>query len=55
MQIKEISGMIVVTVTKPNKYLKLKGEENSEELIGKPRRMVFGKDGKIPELEEKDV
>ena len=33
-------------------YLKLKGVENSEELIGKPVRIVLSNRGKLPEFEE---
>lgn len=33
-------------------YLKLKDTENSDELIGKPERIIFSNYGKIPEFEE---
>jgi len=37
------------------KFLKILGLENSEELIGKPERIIFSNKGVIPECEEKDL
>jgi hypothetical protein len=46
---------VTVISTDENKYLILKNVENSEELIGKPKRIVFDRDGIIPEFEEREV
>lgn len=37
------------------KYLKLLNVENSEEVIGKPHRIIFDNNGIIPEFEEIDM
>ena len=37
------------------KYLRIANLENSEEVFGKPERIVFNNQGIIPELEEADL
>lgn len=37
------------------KYLALNGRNNSEDLIGKPTRIVFDNSGNVPQLEERDL
>lgn len=38
-----------------DKYLVLKGVDNSEELIGNPVRIIFSNENVVPELEERDL
>ena len=54
MKIEKLAKVTIVTV-EPNKYLALKGTENSEQLIGRPKRIIFDNSGMIPELEEREV
>lgn len=42
---------IIITAERGN-YLKIANLENSEEIIGKPERIIFSKEGIIPEVEE---
>ena len=42
---------IIITAERGN-YLKIANLENSEERIGKPERIIFSKEGIIPEVEE---
>lgn len=43
---------VTMIVAERGKYLRLVGVDNSEELIGKPERMVLNNLGNIPEFEE---
>jgi hypothetical protein len=54
MTIQRLNKVTIVTV-EPSKYLVLKNTENSEQLIGKPKRIIFDNSGIIPELEEREV
>ena len=49
---KEDFRTVTIITAENHNYLKLKEVENSEELIGKPVRMIFSKDGKLPEFED---
>jgi len=51
MLVDKFSKVTIVTATREN-YLKLKNIDNSEELIGKPARIILDNSGKIPEFEE---
>lgn len=42
---------VIITAERGN-YLKVTNLENSEEIIGKPERIIFSKEGIIPEVEE---
>lgn len=42
---------IIITAERGN-YLKIANLENSEEIIGKPERIIFSKEGIIPQVEE---
>lgn len=42
---------VIITAERGN-YLKITNLENSEEIIGKPERIIFSKKGIIPEVEE---
>lgn len=44
----------IVTAERGN-YLKLNGVENSEELIGRPERIILSNSGKIPEFIEEVI
>ena len=56
MKIENFAKAVVITVDNPTKqYLVLKDTENSEELIGKPRKVILGNDGIIPRFEEREV
>ena len=56
MKIEKLAKVIIITVDKPtNTYLALKNTENSEQLIGRPKRIIFDNSGIIPELEEREV
>lgn len=46
---------VTVITAEPNKFLKLIGVEDSEELIGRPERVILSNSGKIPEFEEVDI
>lgn len=46
---------ITIVEADSGKYLTIKNLENSEEVIGKPTRIIFDNTGIIPELEEKEV
>ena len=46
--------LVTVIISDRDKYLALKDVENSEELIGKPERMILYSDGFIPEYIEKE-
>lgn len=54
MTVQRLSEITVITA-EPNKYLVLKNTENSEQLIGKPKRIIFDNSGIIPEFEEREV
>lgn len=54
MKIERLAKITIVTV-EPTKYLVLKNVENSEELIGKPKRIILDNTGVIPEFEEREV
>lgn len=54
MKIEKTSKYTIVE-TSIDKYLVLKNVENSEELIGKPKRIIFDNQGIIPEFEEREV
>lgn len=43
---------VTMIVAERGKYLRLSDVDNSEELIGKPERMVLSNLGSIPEFEE---
>lgn len=47
----ELVKEIIITAERGN-YLKIANLENSEEIIGKPERIIFSKEGIIPEVEE---
>ena len=47
----EFAKEIIITAERGS-YLKIANLENSEEIIGKPERIIFSKDGIIPEVEE---
>ena len=42
---------VIITAERGN-YLKIANLENSEEIIGKPERIIFSKEGIIPQVEE---
>ena len=44
----------IITAEK-GKYLKLIDIDNSEEVIGKPQRIIFSNDGIIPNCEEVEL
>ena len=46
---------VTVITADTNKYLALKHMENSEEIIGKPVRLILENTGIIPEFEEREV
>ena len=52
---KVVYNQDTIVTAERGKYLKLKGVENSEELIGKPERIIFANNGIIPEMEEEDL
>lgn len=54
MQKQKLKRVTIITA-EPEHYLVLVGQENSEELIGKPRRIILGNDGIVPEFEEREV
>ena len=54
MHKQEMKKTMIITA-EPKHYLILKNMENSEELIGKPVRIILDKDGLIPEFEEREV
>lgn len=47
----EYANVTIVTADR-GKYLKLVGVDNSEELIGRPERILLNNTGKVPEFEE---
>ena len=47
----EFAKEIIITAERGN-YLKIANLENSEEIVGKPERIIFSKEGIIPEVEE---
>lgn len=54
MDIQKLKRVTIIS-TEPEKYLAFKDVDNSEELIGKPKRIIFGNDGIIPDFEEREV
>lgn len=54
MYIDKYKNETIVT-SERGKFLKLKEVENSEELLGKPERIIFSNKGNIPEFEELDL
>lgn len=48
-------GIALVVIADEGKYLALKNVENSEELIGRPTRVMLEKAGIVPEFEEREV
>lgn len=54
MEISKFKNQTVITAER-GKYLKLKGNEESENIIGKPIRIIFDNSKEIPELEESDI
>ena len=56
MIIDKLQNVTIITVDDPrNSYLALANTENSEKLIGQPRRIILGNDGIVPEFEEREV
>lgn len=56
MRIDKLQNVTIITVDDPRKsYLALANTENSEELVGQPRRIILGNDGIVPEFEEREV
>lgn len=51
MTIDKFNKVTVITADR-NKFLKLKEEDHSEDLIGRPERIILNNAGKIPEFEE---
>ena len=51
----EFESVVIFTVHDRNNYLALKNNDESENIIGKPERMIIKKDGFIPEMIEKEV
>lgn len=47
----EYANVTIVTAERGN-FLKLVGVDNSEELIGRPERILLNNTGKVPEFEE---
>lgn len=54
MDIGKLSKVTIISAD-VDKYLVLKDVDNSEELIGKPKRIIFDNNGIIPEFEEREV
>lgn len=54
MTLNELRMNTIITAEN-GKYLALKNAENSEELIGKPVRIIFDNTGIVPEFEEREV
>lgn len=54
MNIQEFREVTIIT-SEPNKYLVLKEIESSEQLIGRPKRIILDNSGTIPEFEEREV
>lgn len=51
MNITKFKDVTIVTAER-NRFLKLKGNENSINLIGKPIRIIFSNTENMPEFEE---
>ena len=51
MTIDKFNKVTVVTAER-GKFLKLKEEDRSEELVGRPERIILNNTGKLPEFEE---
>lgn len=47
-------GRVTIITTTLDKYLALKNFDDSEKIIGKPKRIILGNDGRIPEFIEKE-
>lgn len=54
MNIQEFREVTIIT-SDPDKYLVLKDIESSEQLIGRPKRIILDNTGVIPEFEEREV
>lgn len=54
MNIREYPDVTIIDAG-VNHFLALKGEENSEKIIGRPRRIMLENTGIIPEFEEREV
>lgn len=50
----EFNTVTIITADR-DKYLKLVNVDNSEEIIGKPERIILNNKGNIPEFEEVDL
>lgn len=48
-------GETIIYSAEKGFYLALKGKKNSEEIIGKPERIIFHKSDKTPEMIEKSL
>lgn len=54
MEISKFKNETVITADK-NKYLKLKENEESENIIGRPVRIILSNSKEIPEFEEENI
>ena len=54
MHIDKYKNETIIT-SERGKFLRLKEVENSEEILGKPERIIFSNKGQIPEFEEADL
>lgn len=54
MKIDNFINNVIITADR-GKYLSLKDNKNSTDLLGKPERIILSKQGKIPEFEEKEI
>lgn len=49
------NGTIIVIKADKNKYLALRGRNNSVDLIGKPIQLMYNNKDNIPDLEERKI
>ena len=54
MHVEKYEDVTIVTAEK-GKFLKLKSLENSEEIIGRPLRIIFDNSKEIPKFEEVNI
>lgn len=52
---KDVFNEVTLITAEKGKFLKIKGNKKSEQLIGRPERIISSNTVEIPEMEEEDI
>lgn len=52
---KDVFNEVTIITAEKGKFLKIKSNKKSEQLIGRPERIIFSNTAEVPEMEEADI